>query len=49
VTSGTERDLIAFGHYDRLAIGEFPDEEAAASAALAAAGGGSLFELLRRV
>ena len=36
---------LTFGHYDWLAIGEFPDEKAAASAVLAAAAGGSLSEI----
>ena len=36
---------LTFGHYDWLAIGEFPDEKAAASAILAAAGGGSLSDI----
>ena len=36
---------LTFGHYDWLAIGEFPDEKAAASAVLAAAAGGSLAEI----
>lgn len=36
---------LTFGHYDWLAIGEFPDEKAAASAILAAAAGGSLSDI----
>ena len=36
---------LTFGHYDWMAIGEFPDEKAAASAILAAAGGGSLSDI----
>ena len=36
---------LTFGHYDWLAIGEFPDEKAAASAVLAAAAGGSLSDI----
>jgi uncharacterized protein with GYD domain len=36
---------LTFGHYDWLAIGEFPNEKAAASAVLAAAAGGSLSEI----
>lgn len=36
---------LTFGHYDWLAIAEFPDEKAAASAVLAAAAGGSLSDI----
>jgi uncharacterized protein with GYD domain len=36
---------LTFGHYDWMAIGEFPDEKAAASAILAAAAGGSLSDI----
>ena len=39
---------LTFGHYDWMAIGEFPDEKAAASAILAAAGGGSLSDIETR-
>jgi uncharacterized protein with GYD domain len=37
--------LVAYGHHDWLAIGEFPNEKSAASAVLAAAAGGSLSDI----
>jgi uncharacterized protein with GYD domain len=36
---------LTFGHFDWLAIGEFPNEKAAASAVLAASAGGSLSDI----
>jgi uncharacterized protein with GYD domain len=36
---------LTFGHFDWLAIGEFPDAKAAASAVLAASAGGSLSDV----
>ena len=36
---------LTFGHHDRMAIGEFPDEKVAATAILAAAAGGSLSDI----
>ena len=36
---------LTFGHYDWLAIGEFPNEKVAAAAVLATAAGGSLDDI----